>query len=88
MKKLSLQEIEKVEFKTYGLNGIDTTKSPFYQAVNELEVGEGLHVTQQEFARKTKVSNASLPKWITGTGKKFVVRTLKDGSSFVIIRKA
>lgn len=91
MHKVSVEDINNLELKErrHQFN-VDPRVKAVWDAVAELEVGEGVVVKNSEWPHKGKPNTASLPTQFRKENPDFKigVRGLADGTGFVIIRTA
>lgn len=85
MQVLSAAEVENQEYKESSLLGSGKGE-PFYNTIDQLEVGQGLKIENSEWPYKNRPSNSSMPARIRTNGRMYRTKRLKDDNGFVIHR--
>ena len=84
MEILSQEALKSLHYKSGAL--AHPTIEEFYTRVSSLEEGYAVLVKKEEWPAKTLPNASYIPNRLKELSKKFSVRSLKDGSAFVVQR--
>ena len=84
MEKLNAEQLSRIELAPS--TGMGTPSTPFFEAMKDLLVGEGVVIKDVEWPLKNRPNVSTIPPRLRTPERKFSARALADQSGFVIIR--